>query len=162
MLQFKRFFVLIYLHLILSVILTYLNTIAVFSVPFFKEDWLKALFGNVCVSLIYALIGVFWGLITPQKKKLLLPLSLYTLVLVTVFAVGVILSRYWIVFINVDIPYTYFIRNIATRTLPVNIIHALACVVPSVALYKAFKLSFGLSHRNRKATGADQTGSFQV
>lgn len=162
MLQFKRFFVLIYLHLILSVILTYLNTVAVFSAPYFNEDWMKALFGLFCVSLVYALIGLLWGIITPQKKKLLLPLSLYALVIVAVYSVGVMLPRYWIVFINADIPYTYLIRNIATRTLAVNAIHALACVVPSLALYEAFKLSFGLSHRNSKTTVVDQTGSFPV
>jgi len=155
MLQFKRFFVLLYIHLTLSVILTYLSTLVTFNFAFIQEDWLKALFGLGCASVIYLLIGVFWGIITPQKKKLLLPLGLYVLVLLIFYGIGVSSVSRWMLYLNANIPYAFFIRNIATRTLIINMIHGLGCLIPSLSLYAGFRISYRFSHRHAKLTDSD-------
>jgi hypothetical protein len=155
MLQFKRFFVLLYIHLTLSVILTYLSTLVTFNFSYIEEDWLKTLFGLGCASVITLLIGVFWGIITPQKKKLLLPLGLYVLVLFIFYGIGVSSVSRWMIYLNANIPYATFIRNVATRTLIINAIHGLGCLIPSLSLFAGFKISYRFSHRQTKLT--DQT-----
>lgn len=152
MLQLKRFFVLIYAHLTLSIMLIYLTTIVSMTFSFIKEDGMKALFGVGCTSVIFLIIGLFWGIITPHKKKLLLPLGIYVLILLLFYAVGLIFPHYWIIFLNANLPYTVFIRNITTRTLLINLIHGLGCLIPSLVLYEAFNVSFHFSHRNTKLT----------
>lgn len=152
MLQFKRFFVFIYIHLTLSIILLYLNTVIVFQVDFLKEDVQKSLLGLACVSVIYAVIGTFWGILSPEKKKLWLPLGLYVLVLLGLFAVGFTGSDRWIYFLNGNIPYTYFIRNVSSRTLITQIIDGFSCVLPSLTLYEAFQFAYRLAHRHPTLT----------
>ena len=131
MLQFKRFMILIYSHLILSVFFTYLNTMVVIKLDFIQENWLKALFSLGCISLIYLIIGLFWGSLAIEKKKLVLPLTLYVLLLIGFFIAGFFKEAGWLVFINGNIPFTYFIRNIAQRDLLILMLYALSCVVPS-------------------------------
>lgn len=155
MLQFKRFFVLLYCHLTLSVILTYLSTQVIFKMAFIQEDALKALFGLGCISVVYVLMGLFWGIITPQKKKLLLPLGLYVLVLFVFFGIALSSSDRWFIFLNANIPYTYFIRNIASRSPLITVIHGIGCFIPSLALYAGFRFSFRLSHPQNQLTDPD-------
>lgn len=152
MLQFKRFFVFLYIHLTISVILTYLSTLVTFHFAFIQEDWLKALFGLGCAALVYFIIGVFWGIITPQKKKLLLPMGVYVLVLVIFFGIGVSSGSRWMIYLNANMPYTTFIRNIASRTLIINLIHALGCLIPSLSLVAGFRISYRFSHRQTRFT----------
>lgn len=147
MLQFKRFMILIYIHLILSVFLTYLNTVAVIKLDFIDENWLKALFSLGCTSLIFLIIGLFWGTFSTEKKKLLLPLIVYVIILVALFVASFFTEAGWLVFLNGNIPFTYFIRNIAQRDILILIIYALSCVVPSYVLYEGFQLSYRFSHR---------------
>ena len=155
MLQFKRFFVLIYIHLTLSVILTYLSPLVVFQAGFLIDDIQKSLFGLACVSLIYTVIGAFWGIISPEKKKLWLPLGLYVLVLLGLFAAGFTGPDRWIIFLNGNIPYTYFIRNVATRTLITQIIDGLSCVLPALALFNGFQIAYRLAHRHPELTAPE-------
>ncbi len=152
MLQFKRFFVFIYLHLTLSVMLTYLTPLVVFQADFLSDDIQKSLFGLVCVSLIYLVIGAFWGSISPEKKKLWLPLGLYVLVLLGLFVTGFTGSNRWFVFLNGNIPYTYFIRNVASRTPITQLIDGLSCVLPSLALFNGFQIAHRLTHRRQNFT----------
>lgn len=148
MLQFKRFMILIYIHLILSVFFTYLNTLVVIKLDFIQENWLKALFALGCISLIYLIIGLFWGSLAVEKKKLVLPLILYSFLLVGFFVAGFFKQAGWLVFINGHIPFTYFIRNIAQRDLVILMLYALSCVVPSYILYEGFHLSYRFAHRH--------------
>ncbi len=148
MVQFKRFFVLIYIHLTLSVVLTYLSTLMVFSFQGFSEDWLKCLAGLACVSAIYGVIGILWGILSPQKKKLLLPLVLYGLVLIGLFGAGVVDPSLRILFINGNIPFMAFVRNVATKSTLTEVVFALSCIVPSWVLYTGFNLAYAIVHRN--------------
>ncbi len=146
MLQFKRFIILIYIHLILSVFFTYLNTVVVFKIEFIQEDWLKALFSLGFTSFIFLIIGLFWGSLAIAKKKLVLPLTLYAILLLAFFTVGFFSEIGWLVFINGNIPYTYFIRNIVQRDVLILISYALSCIVPSWILYEGFQLSYRFTH----------------
>jgi hypothetical protein len=150
MLQFKRFMILIYIHLILSVFLTYLNTVVVIKLDFIDENWLKALFSLGCTSFIFLIIGLFWGSLATEKKNPSLPLVLYVIILVGLFIASFFTETGWLVFINGNIPFTYFIRNIDRRDLLILIIYALSCVVPSYILYEGFQLSYRLTHRKEK------------
>jgi hypothetical protein len=148
MVQFKRFFILLYIHLTLSVVLTYLSTMVVFQTQNFSEDWLNTLVGLGLISAIYGVIGLLWGLLSIQKKKLLLPLILYVLILCGLFAAGVYDPKFRILFINGNIPFMYFVRNVATRSVLTEVIFGLSCVVPSWALFTSFNMAFAFVHRN--------------
>lgn len=147
MVQFKRFFILIYIHLTLSVFFTYLSTLVVFSFQGFTEDWLKCLAGLACVSAIYGLIGILWGIISPQKKKLLLPLVAYGLVLIGLFGAGYYDETLRIVFINGNIPFMFFVRNVATKSILTEIIFGLSCIIPSWVLFSGFNVAYSFVHR---------------
>lgn len=147
MIQFKRFFVVIYLHVILSVFLTYLNVWVVFKIDFLKEDALKVLFGVACTSVIYMVMGLFWGAISPVKKKLKLPLLIYMMFLIGLLLTSVYLKNF-IFFVNGYIPFTYFIRNVETRSFFVLLGYGLSCILPVYGLYLGFQLSYKLVHRN--------------
>jgi len=146
MIQFKRFFVFIYLHLILTVLLTYLSTWFIFENAFFKEDVFNVLMGVLWLTLIYMFVGLIWGSLSSQKKNLLLPLVLYVVLLYGLFVYS-IMTQEWLIFINGFIPFTTFIRNIVSRDLFVLIAYGVACILPSLGLYLMYKLSYSFSHR---------------
>jgi hypothetical protein len=133
----------------LTVFLTYLSTWFVIKSFIFKEDGLNVLMGVLWVTLIYMFIGLIWGSLSSEKKKFLLPLILYVLVLYG-FLIYSMITKEWFVFINGFIPFTYFIRNIGSRDLFVLIIYGSACVLPNLGLYLMFKLSHSLTHRKAK------------
>ena len=149
MIQFKRFFIFIYLHLILTVLFTYLGVWIQVKNTIFKEDYLNVLMGVLWLTLIYMVIGLFWGSISPEKKKLLLPMILYV-ILLSALLVYSIITQAWLIFLNGYIPFTYFIRNIGSRDLFVLLAYACACILPSVGLYLMFKLGYTLSHLKDK------------
>jgi hypothetical protein len=149
MIQFKRFFVFIYLHVILTVFLTYLSTWLIFKNTLFKEDLFNVLMGVLWVTLIYMGCGLIWGSISSQKKKLLLPLTLYVLVLYGLL-LSSITTQEWAIFNNAYVPFTYFIRNIGSRDLWILLVYGLACILPSGGLYLCFRLSYKITHRKDK------------
>ncbi|NTW95218.1 MAG: hypothetical protein HGB31_01190 [Erysipelotrichaceae bacterium] len=146
MIQFKRFFVFIYIHLILTVFLTYLNTWLVVKLAFFSIDGLNVLIAVLWLTLIYMIIGLLWGTISSEKKKLLLPTILYMILLIGLLIYSMI-AKEWLVFINGNVPFTYFIRNIGSRDLFVLLGYALGCILPSCGLYLMYNLSFRFNHR---------------
>lgn len=148
--EFKRFILLIYIHLTLSVFLTYLGLLSVFNLDPSFTDLQKSVIALAIVSAIYGMIGLFWGLVTPEKKKLLLPVSLYVLVLSGFFTASFFIPAGWLTFLNANIPFTYFTRNITSRTVWTLIIDGASCIVPSFFLYRLFKLGYVLGHRPSK------------
>jgi len=146
MLQFKRFIALIYIHMTLSVILLILSTMFIIKLDFLSESWQQAFFGLLGTMVLFAFIGLFWGTIATEKKKLLLPLILYMIVLVCFFGLG--FTRLgWFAFINGNLPYTYFIRNVPQRDVLVLLAYGASCILPSLSLYLAFRLSYTIAHR---------------
>jgi hypothetical protein len=146
MLEFKRFITLIYIHLTLSVCLLILSTIFVVKFEFLTQSWQQAFFGLLWTIVIFGFIGLFWGTIATEKKKLLLPLILYMIVLVCLFGLG-FTSLGWFIFINGNLPYTYFIRNVPQRDVFVLLAYGASCILPSLSLYLAFRLNYTIAHR---------------
>ncbi len=147
MLQFKRFFILIYIHLTLSLFFIFLSTVFIVKFDFLTLPWQQAFFGLLWTILIFAFIGIFWGIVASEEKKLMLPLILYMLILMVLFGLGFINNLGWIYFMNGNLPYTYFIRNVSTRDIFVEFAYVVSCIIPSLSLFTMFELSYKISHR---------------
>jgi hypothetical protein len=92
------------------------------------------------------IIGLLWGNISPERKKLLLPTILYMILLIGLLIYSMI-TQEWLIFLNGNVPFTYFIRNIGSRDLFVLLGYGLGCILPSGGLYLMFKIGFRFAHR---------------
>ncbi len=146
MLQFKRFFIIIYMHLTLSVFFLFLGTFLVVKFDFLTLSWQQAFFGLLWTIMIFAFIGIIWGLVAIEEKKLVLPLGFYMLMLIGLFGFGFTSEQNWVYFLYGNLPYGYFIRNVTTRDIFVLFAYASSCVLPSLCLLTTFKLSYKIVH----------------